>query len=105
MPSGAERLSWSRRAERDIREIWTYYATKASAELASKVLLAIEAAAGRVADHQMAGRPRDDLRPGLRSVLAHPYIVFYRVKESDVEIVRVLHERRNLPAVLVKPEN
>ena len=103
MPSEAERLSWSPQAERDVREIWAYYAAKTSAEAASKVLRTIEAAAGRVAKLPMAGRPRDDLRPRLRSVLAHPYLVFYRLKDGGVEIVRVLHEHRDLPSVLAKP--
>jgi toxin ParE1/3/4 len=103
MPSEAERLSWSPQAERDVREIWAYYAVRASAEAASKVLRTIEAAVGRVANLPMAGRPRDDLRPSLRSVLAHPYLIFYRLKDGGVEIVRVLHERRDLPKALAKP--
>ncbi len=40
--------------------------------------------------------------PGLRSVLVHPYTVFYRVTNGGVEIVRVLHERRNFPEVFKK---
>jgi plasmid stabilization system protein ParE len=42
---------------------------------------------------------RDDVMPGLRAVLVHPYTVFYRVTDSTVEIVRVLHERRDFSAV------
>jgi toxin ParE1/3/4 len=45
-------------------------------------------------------RPRDDIRPGLRAVIVHPYAVFYRVGEGEVEVVRVLHQRRDLPALL-----
>lgn len=104
MPSGAERLSWALQAERDVRAIWAYYAARASAEAANKILRAIEAAAGRVANLPMTGRPRDELRPGLRSVLAQPYIVFYRLKDSGVEIVRVLHEKRHLPNALTKSD-
>jgi plasmid stabilization system protein ParE len=37
-------------------------------------------------------------------VLAHPYVIFYRLKNGDVEIVRVLHERRNLPKALGKSD-
>src|SRR4051812_7077008 len=104
MPSGAERLSWSPQAERDIRKIWAYYAAEASAEAANKVLRTLEAAAERVANHPMAGRPRDELRPTLRTMLAHPYVVFYRLKVGGVEIARVLHERRNLPKALGKSD-
>jgi plasmid stabilization system protein ParE len=39
------------------------------------------------------------LAPGLRSALARPYTIFYRVQTDEVEIVRVLHERRDFPAI------
>jgi plasmid stabilization system protein ParE len=42
--------------------------------------------------------------PGLRSVLAHPYAIFYRVRNDDVEIARVLHERRDFSAALSKDQ-
>jgi plasmid stabilization system protein ParE len=42
--------------------------------------------------------------PGLRGLLAQPYTVFYRITEPCIEIVRVLHERRDFPAVLKKDE-
>lgn len=47
----------------------------------------------------------DKMWPDLRSVLAHPYTVFYRVTEVAIEIVRVLHERRDFPAILKKDES
>ena len=64
----------------------------------------IVTAARRIAALPLSGRSRDDLQAGVRSVLAHPYVVFYRAAEDDVQIVRVLHERRNLPAELAKRE-
>jgi len=36
---------------------------------------------------------------GLRSVLVSPYVIFYRVGESSLDIVRVLHGRRDLDAI------
>jgi plasmid stabilization system protein ParE len=38
----------------------------------------------------------------LRSILVRPYAVIYRVNDDAVEVVRVLHERRDLPTVLKK---
>ena len=42
------------------------------------------------------GRSLDELKPGLR-YLRHEqhYFVFYRVEEQRVEIVRILHQRRD----------
>jgi plasmid stabilization system protein ParE len=44
-------------------------------------------------------------RPGLRPILVRPYIVFYRVSSNSIEIVRVLHQRRNFAAVFSDPES
>jgi plasmid stabilization system protein ParE len=45
-----------------------------------------------------AGRERDELRPNIRSSIAHPYVVFYRVDDAarTITIVRVLHGRMDL---------
>jgi len=37
--------------------------------------------------------------PELRSLLILPYVVFYRITELSVEIVRILHGRRDLDAI------
>ena len=100
MPSSPERLNWAPRAERDLREIWAYFAAEAWTDAANKVLQSIRVAAARVEKHPLAGRSRDGLRPGLRSVLAHPYVLFYRLRGDTVQIARVLHERRNFDTAL-----
>lgn len=40
-----------------------------------------------------SGRRRDEIRKGYRSVTHGPHVVFYRVTERDLVIVRVLHGR------------
>lgn len=42
------------------------------------------------------GRPRDELRAGLRSLPLGRYLIFYRITNRGVEIVRVLHASRDL---------
>jgi toxin ParE1/3/4 len=98
------RLIWAPEADQDLLGIWSYYVTEASAEIADKIVQQIVTAARRLTGLPLSGRPRDDLKPGLRAVLAHPYAIFYRLKNGDVEIVRVLHERRNLPKALAKSD-
>jgi toxin ParE1/3/4 len=46
------------------------------------------------------GRRRDELRPGLRSWPHGRYVIFYRLGEPGVQIVRVLEGERDLPVVL-----
>ena len=49
--------------------------------------------------HSIAGRPRDELRIGMRSVLVHPYVIFFRTTDLSVEIVRILHQRRDIDTI------
>jgi toxin ParE1/3/4 len=71
---------------------------------ADKILHEIDQAAARLVDRPRLGRPRDEVKPGLRGLLAQAYTIFYRLTDPDVEIVRVLHERRDFPAILRKDE-
>ena len=82
-----------------MREIRRYYIRIASPEIADNFLRDIDRASQRIAANPLAWRSRDELAPGLRSALARPYTVFYQVKTDDVQIVRVLHERRDFPAI------
>ena len=95
-------LRWSPASRRDLRDIWKYYANVASVEIADRLLRDLEAAARQLSERPRLWRPRDDLRPGLRAVLIRPYCLFYLARDSEIEIVRILHERRDIKAVLRK---
>jgi putative addiction module CopG family antidote len=41
--------------------------------------------------HPLLGQSRDTLRSGYRSIQIERYLLFYRLSEVEVEIVRVLH--------------
>jgi len=45
------------------------------------------------------GRSRTDLGPTLRSVAVGDYLIIYRPIEGGIEIVRVLHGRRDINAL------
>jgi toxin ParE1/3/4 len=46
------------------------------------------------------GRARDDLKPGLRSIVVQRYTVFYRATDTSVQIVRILHGSRDIDSIL-----
>jgi toxin ParE1/3/4 len=46
------------------------------------------------------GRRRDELRRGYRGFPVGQYVIFYRVAEPGVRIVRILHGRRDVPEQL-----
>jgi len=46
------------------------------------------------------GRRRDDIRAGYRSVVEREYVVLYRVVRRSIEIMRVIHGKRDIPTLL-----
>jgi toxin ParE1/3/4 len=100
------KVIWAPETHKDLHDIWRYYAKIASREIANRIISDITQTGVRLAEHPLLlGRPRDDLQPGLRSTRVHPYLIFYRVTPSAIEIVRVLHGSRNLPVALQKSDD
>jgi plasmid stabilization system protein ParE len=101
---------WSPAAEQDLIEIWGYFAGVASPATADQLVDEIEAAANRLVIDPRMHRVRRDLIPDLpgelRSVPVHPYTLFYRMNpqsahsREEIEILRVLHERRDFSSEL-----
>lgn len=104
MPDKHRRVIWAPKAKQDLREVWRYYARVASPEIADKLLRDIDQAGERLTQQALMWRARDDVMPGLRAVLVHPYSIFYRLTDTSVEIARVIHGRRNFAAVFRKHE-
>ncbi len=94
------RIVWSAAAYDDLEMIWSYLAQEASVVRADDQIVRIETACSRLSVFPFAGRSRDKLIPGLRTIVVAPYVAFYRNKETTVEIVRVLDGRRNIDAIL-----
>ena len=94
-------LIWSLEARADLTDIWNYYARVAGPHTANNIARRIGEACRLLEDHPYAGQPRNEVRPDLRSVVASPHVVFYRVIEDVVEIVRVIDGRRDLDQIFV----
>ncbi|MBI2760190.1 MAG: type II toxin-antitoxin system RelE/ParE family toxin [Chloroflexi bacterium] len=94
-------VAWTARARRDMREIHDYIAddSKSNAEsMIRRSHVAIE----RLTLFPMSGRLVPELDdPQYREVIVDPYRVIYRHESGDtsVEIMRVVHGRRQLPPV------
>jgi toxin ParE1/3/4 len=95
----AKRVVWSPAAERDLLDVWAYHARVASPEIADNLLREIDRAGEAIGENPLLSRDRSELMPGLRSVVVRPHVIFFLVREGDVEIARVLHGRRDLPAI------
>jgi toxin ParE1/3/4 len=92
-------LHFTENAERDLVEIGNFIARDSPAN-AAQFVLRLEQHCSLLASHPLAGRVRDELAPGLRSLAYGRYVIFYRALDDTVEIVRVLHGARDLPRAM-----
>ena len=88
----------TRQADADLLEIWVYIAEN-NIEAANGVIQSIGRRCHDCADLPGIGRRRDDLSPGLRSINEGSYIIFYRVADNGIQVVRVVHGARDLPSL------
>jgi addiction module RelE/StbE family toxin len=88
------RLRWTRLAERDLDEIADYFELENPAAAARVVLEIIDQVETLLPQHPAIGRP--GRVPGTRELVigGFPYIVGYRVRDSALEVLRVLHTSR-----------
>ena len=91
------RLRWTRRAERDLDEIASYIGQDSPAAAARVVLELIERVEASLPERPAIGRPGRVLGTRELVIGGLPYIVPYRVREKDIEILRVLHTSRRWP--------
>jgi toxin ParE1/3/4 len=95
-------IIWSPEAQADLSEIWDYYAERAGRRRADNIVRGISDALRLMEDQPFAGRARDAVRPGLRSITARSYVIFYRMRDDVGEIVRILHGRRDLDDIFAE---
>ena len=83
-------LRWALRARRDLFDIADHYA-EIDSDIADQMLLRIETAPLLLTEHPFAGPPVDDSALRKWAVRKTPYLLFYRVTRTAVEIARVVH--------------
>ena len=85
-------------ARSDLLQIWLYIAED-NPSAADRLLDSVDAKCDLLARLPEIGRERPELGPDLRGFPVGSYIIFYRVIDSGVEIVRVLSAARDLDAL------
>lgn len=91
------RLRWTRRAERDLDDIATYIGQDSPAAAARVVLELIDQVESSLPERPAVGRPGRVLGTRELVIGALPYIIPYRIREGDIEMLRVLHTTRRWP--------
>jgi toxin ParE1/3/4 len=82
----------SPRASADIEEIWDYTERRWDADQAERYSRVLKEGIEQVARDPRRGRPCDHIRSGYRKYPIGSHVLFFRVLEERVEIVRVLHQ-------------
>ena len=81
----------SPRAEADLDEIWEYIAEESGyPSVAQRLIDSITDRFILISEHLYIGRSRPELQPELRSHAVGNDLIFYRVQDDEVLIVRVL---------------
>jgi len=97
-------------ANRDVDEAVTFYLSEAGEAVAMGFVDALEKAYGHIGRHPAAGSPRyaHELNlPGLRAwpLTRYPYIVFYVGRPDHIDVWRVVHGQRDIPAWMQEPDD
>lgn len=85
-------------ADEDFREIWLTIALD-NLSAADRMARRIYEAEDRLAEFPEIGVARPDLAKGLRQWPIVDYLIFYRIDDNRLTIVRILHGARNLPSL------
>ena len=96
------------RARCDIDEAVEHYLSEAGPASALKFVDDLEDTLRQIVERPASGSPRHahELQiPGLRfrSIGRFPYLVFYVEREADIDVWRVLHGARDIPAWMQQP--
>lgn len=96
-------------ASRDVDEAVAYYLSEAGETVALGFIDALEQAYGHIGRHPATGSPRyaHELNlPGLRAwkLTRYPHLVFYVEHSEHIDVWRVLHGQRDIPAWMQEPD-
>jgi toxin ParE1/3/4 len=95
----AYRVILTEPAIEDLALLSDYLAEVAGEDVAETHDAGIKAICYSLTDFPRRGRPRDELRPGLRSIpFARLVTIFYTIDKDEVQIVRVMNARRDVNA-------
>ena len=82
-------------AERDLDEIFLYWATRASLEAADRVVDRITERFWLLGEHLGARRPAGGIAPGVKCFPAGKYLIYYRKTRHGTDILHIFHGARD----------
>jgi toxin ParE1/3/4 len=95
MIAKARKVVFTPLAEADLREVWRHIAQN-DLDAADRFFGTISERAANLSQLPERGALREDLGARIRMLVEGRYLIFYRVDEDAVRVVRVLHGSRDL---------
>jgi toxin ParE1/3/4 len=92
------RVFFTPKAEKDLRVAWKHIAQH-NFRAADRFYDALKEKASKLKNFPERGAPRDDLLPDLRMLVEQKYLIFYRVEEDVVRVLRVIHGAQDLTQI------
>ena len=100
MSSRKRALVLSPDARIDFTDILLYTWQQWGEEQRDRYEAMLEQALSRVADYPDIGEHRPGLFPGCHAHVVGRHVLYYRITDEAVEIVRILHERVRIPPAI-----
>lgn len=97
-------------ANRDVDEAVAYYLSQSADQAALGFIDALEQAYTHIGRHPATGSPRYQHELGLPELRTwplsrYPYLLFYVERQDHIDVWRVLHSQRDIPAWLQVPDS
>jgi len=89
-----KRFRVSRDAERDLEDVFVYWAERAGFDVADRLIDAIVERFWILGQYPDAGRPCNDIAAGVKCFPAGKYLIYHRKVRSGVEIAHIFHGSR-----------
>jgi toxin ParE1/3/4 len=84
-------------AERDLEGIWKYTRREWGLEQAERYTDLLTAAFQVLAEAPKSAPACDHIRPGYRRRNVERHMIYFRITEYGIAIIRILHERMDAP--------
>jgi len=87
---------FSKKAVFDLEEIWLYNVENWSVEQADRYYSLIFDEIAYIGKNENSGKPMEHVRKGYRASKVKSHLIFYRISNNVIEIVRILHEQMDI---------
>jgi toxin ParE1/3/4 len=89
-------FSLSKEAEIDLTEIWMYSNETWSSQQADRYINLIFDEIDNICRYSNSGKSKATIREGYRAAKVKSHIIFYRIVDEIIEVIRILHERMDI---------